>query len=351
MQCFCNAKGESFPMNRQFSALIILIFVLLAAYLYMPSYLSRSSHKEAVEITVPQGASLNFVANLLYEKNIIRSKFWFKYKSKEKSIDRNIKPGSYVIDKGLNLEEIFDLLQKGQAEISVIVTIPEGFTLYQIASRIEAAGLATIDEFVQATKQYFEENHGDFDTRDLYYEMEGYLYPDTYYLSPKQTVEEVISTLAQTMDRVFTEEYIKRAGEMNLSVHEVLTIASLIEREAYNDNERASIAGVIYNRLKKKMPLQIDATVIYGIGKGQDHISRVLTSHLEDPSPFNTYRIGGLPPGPIAAPSKASIEAALYPEDHGYFYYVMGEGGHVFNIKYEDHLKDRAKYLEKINKK
>ncbi|AKL93561.1 aminodeoxychorismate lyase PabC [Clostridium aceticum] len=329
--------------------LFILIMLSFGTYYYLPSYLSTTSNTATIEITVPEGASLNYVADLLYKEGVIKSKLWFKYQSQQEGIDRNIKPGSYTLHPNIDFEEIFSLLQKGTLEKPIIVTIPEGFTLYQIAKRTEAVGLGTAEEFIEATKQYFDRKEYNFDTEKVFYEMEGYLYPDTYYFSEKQTVSDVVNTLAKTMEAVFTEEYLKQADEMNLSVHEVLTIASLIEREAYHDQERAAISGVIYNRLKRNMLLQIDATVIYGIGKGQEHISRVLYAHLEDPSPFNTYRTQGLPPGPIAAPSKASIHAALYPEDHDYLYYVLGEGGHVFSKTYREHEINVANYRRMVN--
>lgn len=336
-------------MKKLVSVLLIFMIGAGSIYFYLPSYLSASSNEKPLEITVPKGASLNYVAELLYEEGIIKSKLWFKYRSKAEGVDRNIKPGTYVFHPNISFEEMFTLLQRGTEDAPVIVTIPEGFTLYQIANRIETAGLGTSEEFVEATVAYFEEKGYTFDTSELFFEMEGYLYPDTYYFSEKQTIVEIVSILAKTMEDVFTEEYKRKAEEMNLSPHEVLTIASLIEREAYNDKERATIAGVIYNRLQKSMLLQIDATVIYGIGKGEEHITRVLYAHLEDSSPFNTYKVQGLPPGPIAAPSKASIVAALYPEEHSYLYYVLGEDGHVFSKTYNEHLNNVDKYRQMVN--
>ena len=337
---------------RRITGWIFLLFIIIVvgAYLYIAPYLSTSFHEEATEVLVPEGVSLNYVADLLLEKNIIKNKIWFKYRAKKEGVDRKIKPGSYLIDTGLDLDDIFQLLEKGVPETPLVVTIPEGFTLYQIANRIEKAGLGPAEEFIQETEALYEKKGLDFDTYDLHYRMEGYLYPETYHFNKKQGLDEIVATMADTMEGVFTEEYRQRAEEMGLSLHELLTIASLIEREAYNDEERATIAGVIYNRLAIDMILQIDATVIYGVGKGQEHIKRVLTIHLKDDSPFNTYRHKGLPPGPIASPSKASIHASLYPDKHDYLYYVMGEDGHVFNQYYEDHLEADAKYKKRINK-
>ena len=165
-------------------------------------------------------------------------------------------------------------------------------------------------------------------------------------------MDDIVNELTQTMDNVFTEQYIKRAKELGISKHEVLTIASLIEREAKHDGERATISGVIHNRLKKNMSLQIDATIIYSEGKGKKHKDVIYKSELNKPSPFNTYTETGLPPGPIASPGKESIKAALYPEEHNYLYYVLSpkEDGHVFNETYDAHLMDRAKYINR-NKK
>lgn len=335
-------------MKKSFSVLIFLLASVIVAYFYIPSYLSATSNEEIVEINIPQGASLNYVSELLYKQEVIKSKLWFKYKAQSQNIDRSIKPGTYMFHPNITMEEIFDLIQKGSPEAPIIVTIPEGFTMYQIAKRVEEAGLGTAEDFVEATKEYFKTKEYDFATKDLFYEMEGYLYPDTYYFNIGQNMIDIVTTLGKTMDNVFTEEYKAKAKEMNMSLHEVLTIASLIEREAYNDDEKPTISGVIYNRIEKNMLLQIDATVIYGIGKGKEHINRVLWSHLEDPSPFNTYKHLGLPPGPIAAPSETAIHAALYPEKHDYLYYVLGEDGHVFSRTFKEHEINAAKYHESL---
>lgn len=138
--------------------------------------------------------------------------------------------------------------------------------------------------------------------------------------------------------------------ELNLTKNEVLTIASLIERESYNDEEREIVSGVIYNRLNLPMELQIDATVIYGKGEGKEHMTRVLYSDLKEDNPYNTYRNQGLPPGPIASPGKNSIHAALYPEDHNYLFYVLSENhdGHVFAETYEEHLVNERAYKDSL---
>lgn len=326
----------------------LLVFVLIlgivgvGAVSFLPDYLSNGINNEVVNIIVPKGATLSTVAEELYENGVIRSKLWFRYKGEE--IARYIKPGTYKIESGLDLEDIFEIIQKGEQEKQLAVTFPEGFILYQFAQRIQETGLGSADEFIEACNNYFISKGYTLDTQDLYFNMEGYLFPDTYYFTMNQSMDQIVSKLVSTMEDVFTDEYKLRAEELGLSLHEVLTLASLIEREAYNDAERGAISGVIYNRLDIGMLLQIDATVIYGLGEGKEHMTRVLYSDLEKDNPYNTYKKKGLPPGPIASPGRNSIEAALYPEDHDYFYYVLGDNGHVFSKTYNEHLNNVSKY-------
>lgn len=323
-----------------FIGIIILVSILMVQYI--PDYLSGSFNKSAVEVEIKRGASLNTVAEDLYQKGVIKSRLWFRYKGQD--ISRNIKPGTYTIPPNSQLVDIYEIIQKGEQEDQIKITFPEGLILYQFAERVEQAGISTAEEFINETNNYFMEKGYDFDTTNLYYNLEGYIFPDTYYFSEDQDVSDIVDKLAETMENVFTQEYIDRAEELGLTIHDVLTIASLIEREAFNNEERERISGVIYNRLEIGMPLQIDASVIYGLGEGKVHKTRVLYEDLEKDNPFNTYKNKGLPPGPIASPGKESIHAALYPEEHDYFYYVMGENGHVFAASYNEHLKNVSKY-------
>lgn len=322
--------------------LFTIIIIGIGMYFYLPDYLSSSSNDTDIEVKVEPGASLSSVADDLFEKEIIRSKLWFRYQGQD--IAKKIKPGTYTFTPDLKLVNMYEILQQGEQEQAIVITIPEGFILYQIASRVAEAGFGTVEDFVEETNAYFIKNEYTFDTANLYFNMEGYLFPDTYHFTKKQTVTEIVSLLANTMSSILTDEYKNRAGELGLTTHEVITLASLIEREAYNDEERAKISGVIHNRIEKNMLLQIDATVIYGLGEGKEHMSRVLYADLERDNSFNTYKNTGLPPGPIASPGKNSIHAALYPEEHDYLYYVMGENGHIFANTYKEHLSNIAKY-------
>lgn len=326
--------------------LVLLLIILVTGiwgFFFLPGYLSKTYNQDPVEIVVEPGDYLGAIAEDIYEKGIIKSRLWFRYKGQE--IAKNIKPGTYTLDAGKDIEEIYRLIQLGEQEIPVVVTFPEGFILYQFAQKIEESGLGTADDFIEMTESIFNEEYSEgVDSEKLYFKLEGYLFPDTYHFSKKQSLKEIIKTLTGTMDKFWTPEVEQKRKDLGLTRHQVITIASLIEREAYNDAERKIISGVIYNRIKRGMPLQIDATVIYGIGEGKEHMTRVLYSDLEKENPFNTYRNRDLPPGPIASPGMNSLLAAIDPEEHDYLYYVLSDNGHVFAKTYNEHLRNVEKY-------
>ncbi|NMA48597.1 MAG: endolytic transglycosylase MltG, partial [Tissierellia bacterium] len=309
-------------MKRLILVLILLILVAgVGGFFFLPGYLNRTFNENEEILTIESGDSLGIVSVKLYDAGIIKSKLWFKYKGKD--IATKIKPGSYTIKNGLTIQDIYSIIQQGEKKSQIVVTFPEGFILYQFASKLEESGISTREEFIEKTEEYYNANlSSEFSNEQLYFSMEGYLFPETYYFSNKQTTEEIIYTLYKTGIDAWDEDMLAQLEQSEYNKHQILTIASLIEREAYNDEERERISGVIYNRLRLGMPLQIDATVIYGIGDGKEHMSKVLFKDLESENPFNTYVINGIPAGPIANPGKNSIYASLFPEVHEYLYYV-----------------------------
>lgn len=331
-------------MKRLILVLVLLILVAgVGGFFFLPGYLNETINENEEIVIVESGDSLPIVSTKLYEAGIIRSKLWFRYNGEE--IATKIKPGSYTIKKDSTIEEIYTIIQQGEKEIPIVVTFPEGFILYQFAGKLEEAGISTSDDFIEKTEEFYKTNLStEFSNEDLFFSMEGYLFPETYYFSNKQSVEEIVDTLYKTGLDAWDEDMLSQLNQSEYNKHEILTIASLIEREAYSDEERERISGVIYNRLRLGMPLQIDATVIYGIGEGKEHMTRVLYEDLESDNPFNTYRNNGIPIGPIANPGKKSIYASLFPEEHDYLYYVMGEKGHVFAKTYGDHLINVENY-------
>lgn len=304
----------------------------------------RLYNKSEVYFIVKQGDSINKIAEYLLNKKVIRSKNFFLYYAKIKGFDRNIMVGNYIISTNKDLDFLFKKLTSGKSDFA-IVTIPEGYNLYQIAKKLEEKGLLKKEDLLNAKISDFDKEGLIQLDKNAYYELEGYLYPDTYYIPYNLTSKEIINIMFERFINKY-KPFIKRQKELNLSLREVITIASLIEKESYNDEERRRISGVIYNRLQRNMPLQIDATVIYAITKGEKHINRLYYKDYKFESPYNTYKIIGLPPGPIASPGIKSIEAALNPEKHQYLYYVLSGNGHVFSKTYEEHIKNVHKYIQ-----
>lgn len=283
----------------------------------------------AKRITIDPGWSTARIAEHLEAEGLVRDAVYFRWRAAGQSL----KAGTYDIPANISVGELVALLAEGRTVRDwVTVTIPEGWTLEQMADRVAELGIADRAAFFQALAMAkppagVEEKLPPGNRR-----LEGYLYPDTYRLQKGDGANELIALMRRRFDEVAKELAIPPQR-----LHEVVTIASMVEREAKRPEERRRIAGVIYNRLKKGMKLQIDATVQYALGK---HKERLLYEDLKVDSPYNTYRYPGLPPGPIAAPGRGALEAALHPERHDFYYYVARpDGSHVFSKTYEEHLR------------
>jgi UPF0755 protein len=247
--------------------------------------------------------------------------------------------------------DMIDKLNKGDVvkEDMVRITIPEGFTIDQIAAKMSEQTTWKKETFLQLVDDpngFKSETTATIpDSKNLRHRLEGYLFPETYEFKKGSTEQEFIERSLQQLDKklaTLPPDWKDKLKERGLTVHQMLTIASLIEREVVVDDERALVSGVIVNRLKMNMPLQIDATVQYLFDKSKD---RLLEEDLQIQSPYNTYLNTGLPPGPIASPSLASMKAAIYPEETKYVYYVTkkdGTKGHLFAETFEEHKKNIA---------
>lgn len=302
----------------------------------------------AVNVTIPSGAGTGKIAAILLEKGVIGSETVFKLQSRTKGTDGKYKAGEYALSPGMSMSEIMDVLVAGKVN-TMRFTIPEGYTVKQTRDKLAAEGLINGEAFDQ------EASSGQFDYRFLKdlppgkNRLEGYLYPETYDVFTTASEKDIINRMLSQFDKVFTDRDYDRAEELELSINQVVTIASMIERETMVDSERAKVASVIYNRLKKGQKLQIDATVQYALGKQKD---RLLYKDLEVDSPYNTYKIAGLPPGPICSPGAESIKAALYPDDTDYYYYVLKpelNGEHNFAKTDSEFQKYKNQYIKAIN--
>ncbi len=323
----------------------LLLMVAALSYFYYTSELNAVSSADRAaekEIVIAKGSSLKVIAGALEKENLIRNKLVFEIYCKLNKTADKMKAGKYQLSNGMTVAEIVDKIASGKALISTVhFTVPEGFNLEQIIDRISETGTVTRDEVASAVNSKTYDYAFIKEIPDRENKLEGYLFPETYEVYKDAGAEEYIDKMLKQFDTVFTPEYRSRAKELNMSIDEVITLASIIEREAKHENERKTISAVFHNRLKKGMMLQSCATIQYLLKEQK----AVLTyKDLEIQSPYNTYKNAGLPPGPIASPGKSSIEAALYPEQVDYLYFVAKEdGSHVFTKTYREHLNAQNK--------
>jgi UPF0755 protein len=248
--------------------------------------------------------------------------------------DRDIKAGTYLLEPGLSWNELIQALSDGRG-IEQSITVPEGLRLREILPLLARSIGAPVESLWAAARDTATRRRLGVPTPDL----EGYLFPDTYRFMYGTSAREAVRDMVRRFENIWEPAWDSRVAEMGMSRHAVITLASIVEKEARLAEERPVIAAVYHNRLRQGMPLQADPTVQYAIG---EHRTRVLYRDLKIDSPYNTYRNRGLPPGPIASPGRASIEAALFPANVPYRYFVAHpDGHHEFRVTFEEHTAAR----------
>ena len=283
-----------------------------------------------VRVIVPKGASFGVATDSLHKAGLVGSSFFFKLYARFKQTDRNIKPGTYLIKRGTPWNEILAALHGGHGLVNTI-TIPEGFTIAQIAPLLAQALNVPVDSVNAAMRDTAMIDRVAAPAANL----EGYVFPDTYAFPDGTRPRDAVLEMVKRFEREWKPEWNSRLVQSGLTRHQIVTLASIVEREAKIASERPVIAAVYLNRLRKNMLLQADPTVQYARGK---HTNRVLHKDLEIDSPYNTYKYPGLPPGPIASPGGASLVASLYPADVPFLYFVAApDGHHEFRKTLEEH--------------
>ncbi|MGB2770293.1 MAG: endolytic transglycosylase MltG [Candidatus Zixiibacteriota bacterium] len=317
-------------------ASVIGLVVLFFAIRWMVIPIPWRAEGESVQVTMENGDSMTRIVQRLKEARVIEDGAALLILAKLSGKDREIQAGRYSFEKGTTLYSIFNKLTRGDVTLRE-VTIPEGLTIRQIAGILNRQIEIDSLEFVKlATNSRFVKGLGIPASN-----LEGYLFPDTYRLSWGTTPEKMARVMVEQFKKTFTDSLTRRAGEIDFSLADVVTLASMIEAEAKDGNERDLISAVYHNRLRRGMLLQCDPTVIYALPE----LDRpLLLKDMEVDSPYNTYKYPGLPPGPICNPGKASILAALYPADVNYLYFVAtGKGSHIFSTSLTQHNLARTK--------
>ncbi|MCL6639558.1 MAG: endolytic transglycosylase MltG [Firmicutes bacterium] len=338
-----NRTKENFFNSR---LMLYLIAGVLAAaiigYHALLSPVAGPGQAREVTVTIPPRATAVQVGALLKQSGIIKSPLAFRFYARLQGLDESLKAGEYRISNGLSTPAVLRELVDGRLSLQT-VTVPEGYTTAGVAELLAGEGLVDRERFLSAA------GNDDFPYDFISglphgsRRLEGYLFPDTYQVARGSGERAVIDLMLSRFEKEIKDlNYEERAGQMGLTLHQAVTVASMVESEAKVDRERPLIAGVIYNRLKRSMPLQIDATVQYALA---GHKEKLYYKDLEVDSPYNTYKIKGLPPGPIAMPGRASLIAAVNPVQTDYLYYVAKpDGTHAFAVTLEEHNANREKY-------
>lgn len=298
---------------------------------------------EPVQVEIPAGAGTAAIAGILADAGVIENAALFRLRARLDEIDAKLRPGLYEFETGMSYEAVIDKLLTGVPVPFVTVTIPEGYTVKQIVERLAEEADIPAEEFAAAAAdaRSFAADHpylAEVPSNTL----EGYLFPKTYRIVEGSSARDVAELMLDQFDAEVEGVSLKVPEDSGLSFHEFVTIASMVEREAQLDKERPLVSSVIYNRLDQGMKLEICATIEYILPGSRP---RLLNEHLKIDSPYNTYIYAGLPPGPIASPGLASLQAAAAPAKTDYIFYVLtGEdGSHTFTKSYSEFLRAKEK--------
>lgn len=316
----------------------VVLFLAYQGFTFL--YIPPERHAKSRVIYIQPKTKFLTISRQLEDKGIIKSSFKFALLAKLTGSVNQVKAGEYELSPAMLPREVLNKLVNGWV-IQHMVTIPEGYNIYQIAETLAKEGLVKKQEFL--AKAFDKDIISSLGVEGS--SLEGYLFPDTYEFWRDMQAEDVLRKMTGRFKKIYSQKYAEAAKGQGLSMREVVTLASIIERETGVPGERGLISAVFHNRLRRGMPLQADPTVIYGIRNFNGNLTR---KDLRTPTPYNTYIIKGLPPGPIACPGEAAIKAVLNPVKKRYLYFVSkNDGSHYFSITLEAHQRAVAIYQKK----
>ena len=320
-----------------FFVLVLLAVLAVGAWIFVTlerPFRGYDAPEQFVEI--PAGAGSGSMARRLEEAGVVRSATAFRAAVWLRGSSRRLQAGEYRFDQPMTTAQVVDKIARGDVYVRAI-TFREGLTNREMAALFESGSFGAAADFLTAARNVKLVTDFDPAARDL----EGYLFPDTYTLQRKTTAAQLVERMVSRFRKTLTPEMREEAGARGLSVRQLVTLASLVEKETGKAEERPIVAGVYTNRLRIRMPLQCDPTVIYAMMLAGRYEGNIRREDLQMDSPYNTYRYPGLPPGPIAAPGEASLRAAAAPADVPYLYFVSrNDGSHVFATTLDEHNRN-----------
>ncbi len=330
------------------SLIILIIIGLISGWIFFTYQItaSFSDFDKIINFEVKQGEGVNQISQNLFDENLIRSKFYFEAYVWQQGLERNFIAGVHELAANMNIKQITGkLTNPGDSEVSI--TIIEGWNNKEIADYLEHSKLTTQNNFLNLVGKNlsrFVDEYSFLADKPISADLEGYLFPDTYRVFKNSTEEEIIKKMLDNFERKFTPKMRIDIKAQDKSIFEIITLASIIEKEVRTPEDMKMVADIFYKRLEAGIALQSDATVNYVTGKG---LIQPSLADLEIESPYNTYKHRGLTPTPISNPGLNAIMAAIYPKSNPYYYFLTTKdtGEVIYSVDYDEHLENKAKYL------
>jgi len=317
--------------------------LLFSAWLSLEFYLAPKTAPKKIFFEVENGKGARTIAHSLRENGIIKKEWPFLFGYEILSPSKSLKAGEYAFSVPLSSKEVLKAIVEGKVYLHPII-IPEGMTRREIARYLESELSVAVEDFLLASSRTDLISSLDKEASNL----EGYLFPETYYFPKRTPADKIVSTLISQFKSVLSSDWQKRAAELGMTIRQVIILASLIEKEASLPEEKKLVSAVFHNRLKIGMKLDCDPTIIYDLREKGIFKDRLHAKDLKFDTPYNTYLRRGLPPGPICNPGRGSLEAALYPAEESYLYFVAkNDGSHHFSRNFREHQNAVIKYQKK----
>src|SRR3989344_3310610 len=319
--------------------IIFVFFFIFAAIFWWQIRTSLNSSGENIIFKVEKGESAKTIAEHLKNSNIIKNPFFFQLYVFLSLRQYALKSGEYELSRAMSIRDIADTIVLGGTN-EILITIPEGFTLKQVEERLVGAGLIKQNEL--ESYRFSNDVPQALADKPKSASLEGYLFPDTYRFFKDAKLPDVVNKMIANLENKLTSDLKMAIKNSSFTTYEVLTMASLIEKEVKSDSDREIVSGILWKRLKAKIPLQVDATLVYITGRKE-----IFDADKKINSPYNTYFYRGLPKGPISNPGLSAIMAAIFPKSSPYWYYLSAkDGATIFSKTLEEHNRNRAIYLK-----
>lgn len=323
--------------------LLIAIIILAGIYVWKGIYLPIDKNsKERIAFAIKKGEGTKEIATNLEKERLIRMATLFRIYTIYKGVSDKLQAGEYLLSPSMVIPEIAEKFVSGDV-IKETITIIEGWDLRDVAEYLAEKGFVK-NEFLELTKQDFSGEYDFLEDKPKDLSLEGYIFPDTYKMKKGETLEDITNKTLQNFDKRLTQELRQEIKNQNKKIFEIVTMASMIEKEVKTPEDKKIVSGILWKRLENSIPLQVDATISYITGRKGDSVS---IEETKIDSPYNTYKYKGLPLGPISNPGLESIIASIYPENSDYWYYLSTpEGKTIFSKTLEEHNIAKAKYLK-----